>query len=110
MKLIPQKKSFCGDSYIIKSIYLTSISSFSKLFIVFLLFISSILLLSFNAFPVVFNHQQVPVKKVAPIAAKSAFPKTVKSKAKKSKKSVIIKKDTLRDFDPASISSPLFNN
>ena len=112
MKPVLQKHPFCGDFSIIKNLRLTSISYFSKLSVVYLLVFSSTLLLNFNALSVEVNSQQVPVKKVVLVTAKSATSKIVKGKAngKKSKKSVVIKKDTLNDVDPASASSPLYNN
>lgn len=108
MKLTTQKTPFCDEFSIIKSVRSASISSFSKLFIAFLLIFSS----NFDALSVESNNQQVPVKKTVPTPAKSASSKKVKSKVKgkKTKKSVIVKKDTLLDIDPASTKSPLYNN
>lgn len=112
MKRITQKQPFYGDSHIIRSIRLASISIFSKLIVVFLLIFSSTFLLSFNTLAVEKNSQQLPVKKVTPTPAKrTSSSKIVKSKkVKKSKKSVIVKKDTLLDIDPATANSPLYNN
>lgn len=112
MKPISKKQPFCDDFSIIESLRLTSTSYFSRLFIVFLLVFSSTLLWSFNAFSVEFNSQQVTVKKAIPAATKIVPPKILKGKikGKKNKKRVIIKKDTLKDIDPSSISSPLYNN
>jgi hypothetical protein len=109
MKPITQKQSFCGDFSIIKSIHLTSIS---RVLIVFLVFFSSTLLLKSNACAVELNSQQVPVKKAVSVPTKSASPKIVKGKVKgvKSKKNIVVKKDTLKDIDPASANSPLYNN
>jgi hypothetical protein len=109
MKLAIQKHPFYGDSYIIRSISLASISAFLRPFILFLFIFSSILSLSFSAFAVEKNSQQVPAKKVTPTPVKSASSSKV-VKGKKRKKSVVIKKDTLKDIDPASANSPLFNN
>ena len=108
MKLITQKQPFCGDFYIIKSTISAPISSFSGLLIVFLL----TLFLNYNAFAAEKNDQQIPVRKtiVAPVK-KVPSSKIVKGKkGKNGKKSVVIKKDTLIDVDPASANSPLFNN
>ena len=112
MKPITQKQPFFDDFSIIKNIGLIPFSSFSKLSIVLFLFFSSTLLLSFNAFSVELSNQQIPVKKVVLATTKSTPSKIVKgkTKGKKSKKSVVIKKDTLKDVDPASASSPLYNN
>ncbi len=113
MKLISQKQPFCGDFYIIRSIRFASISSFSRSLVVFIFVFSSSLFSSLNAVAVEKNNQQVPAKKVTPTPAKSASTtKIVKGKKKvgKSKKSVVIKKDTLNDIDPASSNSPLYNN
>lgn len=112
MKHISRKNSFCGDFSIIKSIFSTSTPCFSRLFIAFLLIFSSTLLFNFSVLSAELNTQQVPVKKTIPSIAKKTSPKIIKSKvkSKKNKKSVVIKKDTLRDIDPASVSSPLYNN
>ena len=109
MTPVSQKQPFCGDFSIIKSISSTSALSFSRLFIALLLIFSSTLLLNFSVFSAELNTQQVPVKKAIPSIAKRASPKIVKGKAK-SKKSVVIKKDTLKEIDPTSASSPLYNN
>jgi hypothetical protein len=112
MKLATQKQSFCGDFYITKTNRLASISSFSRLFIVFLSIFSSTLLLNFETLAVEKSNQQVPAKKATPTPVKSASSsKIVKGKkGSKSKKSVVIKRDTLLDIDPASVKSPLYNN
>ena len=112
MKPISKKQMFRGDFSIIESLRLTSISYFSRLFIAFLLVFSSTVLLNFNAFSAEFKSQQVTVKKATPAATKIGLPKIVKGKikGKKNKKRVVIKKDTLKDIDPASISAPLYNN
>jgi hypothetical protein len=107
MKPILQKQPIFGDFSITKSIRLTSIS---RLSIVFLIFLSLTLLLNLDALSVELNSQQVPVKKAVPAPTKSASPKILKGKAKRSKKSVVIKKDTLKDIDPATANSPLYNN
>jgi hypothetical protein len=112
MKLITQKQPFCGDFYIIRSIRLASISSFSKLFITLLFIFSLMLLLNFDTLAVKKNSQQVPVKKVITTPAKNqSSSKIMKGKkGSKSKKRVVIKKDTLLDIDPTSTKSPLYNN
>ena len=113
MKLITQKQPFLGDFSIIKSNHLASIFSNSRLLItICLLLFSSILSLSFNAFSSEITNQQVPAKKAVPVAAKSTSAKIIKGKAKgkKNKKSVVVQKDTLKDIDPATTSSPLYNN
>lgn len=112
MKLTTQKKPFCGDFHIIKGIHLASFSSISRIFVVSLLIFSSTLSLHSNAFAIEEIDQQVPAKKVTSTFAKStSSTKIVKSKKDgKRKKSVVIKKDTLKDIDPASSSSPLYNN
>lgn len=112
MKTIIQKQPFFGDFSFIKSISLASIPPFSRLLLLCLLVFSSTLLLNFNAIAVVKSSQQVPVKKVTQNPLKSASPsKTVKSnKGKKGKKSIVIKKDTLFDIDPASAKSPLYDH
>jgi hypothetical protein len=108
MKPITRKPPFYGDFSIIKSIRITSIS---RLFVVFLLFFSSTLSLSFNALATKKNSLQVPAKKTTSTPAKIvSSSKIVKSKkVRKSKKSIIVKKDTLRDIDPATANSPLYN-
>lgn len=112
MKPVSKKQPFCGDFSIIKSLPLTSISYFSKLFIIFLLVFSSTLLLNFKVSSAESNSQQVPVKKALPALKKTTSSKTVKGKIKvqKNKKRVVIKKDTLKDIDPTSVGSPLYNN
>ena len=112
MKFATQKQPFFGDSYVIESIYLASISCIQRLIFTFLFVFSSTFFLNFNAFSFEKNSLQVPVKKSIPTPTKSISSKTVKSKAKgaKSKKNVVVKKDTLIDIDPATASSPLYNN
>ena len=108
MKLTTQKQPFFGDFYIIKRIRLASISSLSRYVIVFLL----AFFLNFNIFAVEKNDKQTPVKKTIVAPLKSPVPsKTAKAKkGKNGKKSIVSKKDTLNNADPASANSPLYNN
>lgn len=69
------------------------------------LFLSFFSIITFN---IEANTQQVPAKAkavsiVKPIANKK------KTKAKKTKKVVVVKKDTISDIDPANVNSPLYN-
>lgn len=112
MRFKTKKQPSDGDCSIIDRILWNSFASVSKLSIVFLLFFSSSLLVSSNAFSLAHNHQQVPVKKVTVITKKSNSSKVVKGKIKSTKprKSTVIKKDSLQDINPASFNSPLYKN
>jgi hypothetical protein len=112
MKLISKKQPFCGNFYIITIIRFASISSFSRLLVVFIFVFFSSLFSNFNTLAVDKDNQQVPAKKVTPTPAKSASTTKIAKvkKVSRSKKSVVTKKDTLTDLDPASASSPLYKN
>jgi hypothetical protein len=112
MKLITQKPPFCSDFSITKGINSASISSISRCLLVILSIFFSVLLFNSNSLAIDKNSQQVPTKKSTPASTKSTSPsKIVKSKkGSKSKKSIVVKKDTLRDIDPATANSPLYNN
>lgn len=111
MKLTTKKQMFLDDFSIIKINYLASFISNSRLLTVILLLFSSTLSINFNAFSNEVSNQHIPVKKVNPVSTKNVSPKITKRKAKgkKNKKSIVVKKDTLKDIDPASANSPLFN-
>jgi hypothetical protein len=111
MKFIIPKQQFYGDFSTIQSIRLASNFSILRLPIVFLLFFFSILSLSFTTLAIEKNSQQVPAKKTIKTSAKRvSSSKILKGKkGSKNKKSVVVKKDTLVDIDPASTNSPLFN-
>jgi hypothetical protein len=111
MKLITPIQQFYGDFSTMQSIRLASNSSILRLSIISLLFFFSILPLSFATLAIEKNSQQLPAKKTIKTAAKRVSSSKIAKgkKGSKNKKSVIVKKDTLVDIDPASTNSPLFN-
>ena len=106
MKLITQKQLFLVDSIIIKRTIISVFPQISRLLLVLLLFFSSGLFLNINGTNFSINSYQVPAK----TKVKAVTIKANKSKGKKVKKNVLMKKDTLREVDPASTNSPLYNH
>lgn len=109
MKILTQKRRFFSDlSFTIKTK-----KAFSKAILLFSLFIFSSNFSNLNASTIVEILQQKPTTKTAPKTSpstKKVDKDKLKSRLNKTKKKVVVVKDTLQDIDPANSGTPLFQN
>jgi hypothetical protein len=113
MKILTQKRSFFSDFAITKKSKNSSFCVFSRAFLLLFIFIFSSNFSSLNASIIVATLQQKPTTKTTPKTSPSTVKvdkDKLKARLNKNKKKVVVKKDTIRDIDPASTGTPLYKN